>query len=155
MLLGLFLALGPLLIALGTHNWNIMEAVMPSDAEMQQTTNMVTGLFNTQGAENMFLVGTPTVQGSTISLPIQFTSPVSIPLTLKELTASISDQGVTVAQVQIQAPAEIPAGGTANITLVGTYTGAVPTNPQLAEGNIAFEVYGVTVSLQLLVGQGG
>jgi hypothetical protein len=156
MLLGLFLALGPLLISLGTHNWNIMAAVMPSDAEIQQTTDMVTGLFDTNAvSENMFSIGIPTIQGSTIQIPAQFNSPFNIPITIKELTASVSDQGVTIAQVQTAGAVEIPARGSANITLVGTYTGAVPTDPQFVGGNITFGFYGIDVQVQMSVGQEG
>jgi hypothetical protein len=158
MLLGILLSLGPLLIALGTHNWNIMAAVMPSDAELQQTTDMVTGLVDNTGfSANTFSIGLPTIQGNTLRVPTQFTSPFKIPITLKSLTVSVSDQGATIAQLQTEGSVEIPASGTASITFVGTYTGTtLPTNPQISGvDNMTIEVYGITISAQLSSIQGG
>jgi len=155
MLLGILLSVGPLIIALGSHNWNIMAAVMPSDAEIKQSTDMVTGLFDNKGFENAFSIGLPTIQGNTLRVTTQFTSPFNFPITLNELVVSVSDQGATIAQARNEGVVEIPARGTANITFVGTYTGALPTNPQIQIDNLTVEFYGITVFAQMSSVQGG
>jgi len=158
MLLGILLSLGPLIISLGTHNWDIVAAVMPSDAELNQTQNLVTGLIDNQGfTADTFSLGSPTIQGNTIRVPAQFTSPFKIPITLESLTISVSDQGATIAQLRTESSVEIPAQGTVSITFVGTYTGTtLPTNPQISGiDNMTIEVYGITISARLSSVPGG
>lgn len=42
---------------------------------------------------------------------------------------------------------EIPAKGTAVFTLVGAIPAAPPSNPRMTAVSIAFEIYGITITL--------
>jgi len=154
-LLGIALAFGPLLIALGAHNWDIKAAVLPSDAEIKEIGDSVKGIFGGGFSENTFSIGSPTIVGNTVRVSVSFTSPFNIPIKIENVSASVSDQGVEIAQVQLANEVEVPAMATVNFTLVGTYTGGLPTNPQLSGADITFEFYGVTVQVHMSGGQGG
>lgn len=149
-LLGIALTIGPLLIALGAHDWDIKAAVVPSEAEIKGVEESVKGVFGEGFSENTFSISSPTVTGNTVKVSVQFTSPFNIPIKFKDLSASVSDQGREIARVQMQEDeVEVPAGATVNFTLVGTYTGAQPTNPQLSSADITFEFYGVTIQARM------
>jgi len=151
-LLGIALTLGPLLIAFGTHNWDIKAAVLPNENEMKQIENSVTGIFGGGPSENTFSIDSPTITGNRIEVPIHFTSPFNIPIKIKDISASVSN----LAQVQMEEEeVNVPAGATVNFVLAGTYTGMLPTNPQLSSADMTFEFYGVTVSARIVGGQGG
>jgi hypothetical protein len=138
------------------HNWNIAEAVLPSENEIKQIEESVTGLIGEGPSENTIHYSILPPTDSNIRVSIQFTSPLNVPIKIKDISASVSDQGVDIAQVQMQeAEVEVPARATVNFTLVGTYTGGLPTNPQLSLGDITLECYGITVQAQISGGQGG
>jgi hypothetical protein len=155
-LLGIALTIGPLLIALGTHNWDIKAAVLPNENEMKEIEDSVKGIFGGGPSENMFSIGSPTIVGNKLEVPVQFTSPFNIPIKIKDVLASVSDQGVNIAQIQMEEnEVEVLARATVNFTMGGTYTGGLPTNPQLSGVDITFEFYGVTVQAHMSGGQGG
>jgi hypothetical protein len=154
-LLGVFLAIGPLLAALGTHNWDIMAAVMPSQEEMNQTQNALTGLFG-GSLDNAVSVGTPELVGSTLRIPLTFNSPFNVPITITSLSSSITDGGTTIAQAQMaETQVNIETRGTGTITLAATYTGGIPSDPQLSGVNATFEIYGISVKLSMTTVWGG
>lgn len=124
---------------------------MPSQEEMDEITETISGLFGEGFSEDTFTLGTPTFSGNTIRIPVGFTSPLDLPVKITDLSFTISDQGVEVEMEETEV--EIPANGTVNFTLTGSYTGTPPTDPQLTDMNITFEMYGVTLQVQM--GQGG
>ncbi|MFQ6129626.1 MAG: hypothetical protein ACE5OT_02305 [Candidatus Hadarchaeaceae archaeon] len=154
-LLGIALFIGPFIAAFSAHGWDIQAAVMPSQAEMDEVKEMVTGLFGEGFSEDSFTLGTPTYSNNTISVTIGFTSPFKLPIKITDLSASISDQGVQVAQVQMEEEVEVPAEGTVNFTLIGSYTGAPLTDPEFTDASITFELYGVTLQVQMGGGRPG
>ncbi|MDI6884279.1 MAG: hypothetical protein QMD00_04020, partial [Hadesarchaea archaeon] len=60
-LLGLFLMIGPFIIALGSHNWDIQAAVLPSEAELGQVRETLSGILGGGG----FSENTLTIESST------------------------------------------------------------------------------------------
>lgn len=153
-LLGIALFVGPFIAAFAVHNWDFQATVMPSQEEMDELEETLSGLFGEGFSEDTFTLGTPTFSGNTIRIPVGFTSPLNLPVKITDLSFTISDQGVELAQVEMEeTEVEIPANGTVNFTLTGSYTGTPPTDPQPTDMNITFEAYGVT--LQMQVGQGG
>ncbi len=120
---------------------------MPSQEEMDEITETISELFGEGFSEDTFTLGTPTFSGNTIRIPVGFTSPLKLPVKITDLSFTISDQGVEVEMEETEV--EIPANGTVNFTLTGSYTGTPPTNPQLTDMNITFEVYGVTLQVQM------
>jgi hypothetical protein len=152
-LLGIALFVGPFIAALAVHNWDLQATVMPSQAEMNEIEKRVTGLFGEGFSEDTFTLGTPTFSDTTIRVTVGFTSPFKLPVKITDLSVSISDQGVQVGQVRMEeAEVEVPANGTVNFTLIGSYTGALPTDPQPTDMNITFEVYGVTFQVRMGAG---
>ncbi|TES83163.1 MAG: hypothetical protein E3J91_03625 [Hadesarchaea archaeon] len=153
-LLGIALFVGPFIAAFAVHNWDLKATVMPSQEEMDEITETISGLFGEGFSEDTFTIGTPTSSGNTIRIPVRLTSPLNLPIKITDLSLTMSDQGVEVAQVEMEeTEVEIPANGTVDFTLIGPYTGTLPTDPQPTDVNITFEAYGVT--LQMQVGQGG
>lgn len=153
-LLSISLMIGPLIAAFAVHNWDVKEAVM-GGTDMEEIGKSVESIIG-KVSENMFVVGSPTTSGNTIRIPIQFTSPAKFTITIKEITATVSDQGTEIGQVHLEEDeVEVPARGTVNFTLVGTYSGVPPTHPQLSEVEITLEAYGVTIQAQISGGKGG
>jgi len=152
-LLGIALFIGPFIAAFAAHNWDLQAAVMPSQEEMDEVKGRLTGLVAEGGfSENPLTFGDPIYSDTTISVTVGFTSPLKVPIKITDLSASISDQGVQVGQVQMQeTEVDVPAEGTVNFTLIGSYTG-FPTNPEPTDVNIAFELYGMTLQIQIEVG---
>ena len=152
-LLGIALFVGPFIAAFAVHNWDLQATVMPSQEEMDELKERLSGLFGEGFSEDTFTIGTPTSSGNTIRIPVRFTSPLNLPIKITDLSLTISDQDVEVAQVEMEeTEVEIPANGTVNFTLIGPYTGTLPTDPQFTDMNVTFEAYGVTLQVQM--GQG-
>ena len=153
-LLGIALFIGPFIAAFSAHNWDLQAAVMPSQAEMDEVNERLSGLVAEEGfSEDTFTLGDPTYSDTTIRVTVGFTSPLKIPIKITDLSASISDQGVQVAQVQMEEEeVNVPANGTANFTLIGSFTGEPPTDPEPTDVNITFELYGVTLQVQMEAG---
>ncbi len=150
-LLGIALFIGPFIAAFAAHDWDLQAAVIPSQEEMDEVNERLSGLVVEEGfSEDPLTFKDPTYSDTTIRVTVEFTSPLKIPIKITDLSASISDQGV---QVQMEeAEVDVPANGTANFTLVGSYTGDPLTNPEPTDVNITFELYGVTLQVQMEVG---
>ena len=149
-LLGIALAIGPLIIAIGMHDWDIKEAVLPSEAEIAQMQESVTGIFGGGITQNPFTPGDPIFSGTTVRMPMSFTSPLNIPVKITDISLKVIDQGVQVAQLHMeQEEVEVSARGTVNFTLIGSYTGDIPTDPQFTDMSITFEFYGLTAKMQI------
>ena len=149
-LLGIALFVGPFIAAFAVHNWDLQATVMPSQEEMDELKEMLSGLFGGGFSEDTFTLENPTYSGGKIRIPVRFTSPLNLPIKITDISLTISDQGVEVAQVEMEeTEIEIPANGTVNFTLIGPYTGTLPTNPQPADVNITLEAYGVTLQMQV------
>jgi len=148
-LLGIALFIGPFIAAFSAHNWDLQAAVMPSQAEMDEVKEMVTGLFGEGFSEDSFTLGTPTYPDNTIRVTVGFTSPLKLPIKITDFSLTISD----VAQMQMEeAEVEVPANGTVNLTFTGSYTRGVLTDPEPTDVNITFQLYGVTLQVQMEAG---
>ena len=153
-LLGIALFIGPFIAAFAVHNWDFKAALIPSQAEIDEVKGMLSGLFG-EGFSPPNILGYENI-GTTIRVTAEFTSPLKLPIKITDVFASISDQGVQVAQVQMEeAEVEVPANGTKSFTLVGSYTGGPLIDPQPTDMSMTFEFYGVTMQLQMQAEQGG
>ena len=104
----------------------------------------------------MFNVGTPSINGNTLSIPIAIESPFQMPITIKSFSASMSEGGSTVVQVSmVESDVTIAAGGSANITLSGQFTGDIPVNPTPSDISASIEVLGVTINVETSSFMGG
>ncbi len=149
-LLGIALLIGPILVALSANNWDIKAAVLPTEEEMNQVMDSVTGVFGGGFSQDTFVIGNPSVSGNKVSLLVSFKSPFNVPIKIIDVTITVADKGVQVGQLSMQdSVVEVPVNGTANLTLVGTLTGSYPTDPQFSIQSGTFEVYGVSVHLQM------
>ncbi len=155
-ILGIALAVGPILAVMAMYNFDIQAAFFPSDEEIAAVQNNLTGLFDTEGASDMFNVGTPSINGNTLSIPIAIESPFQMPITIKSFSASMSEGGSTVVQVSmVESDVTIAAGGSANITLSGQFTGDIPVNPTPSDISASIEVLGVTINVETSSFMGG
>ncbi len=149
-LLGIALFVGPFIAAFAVHNWDLQATVMPSQEEMDELKEMISGLLGEGFSEDTFILENPTYSGGKIRIPVRFTSPLNLPIKITDISLTVSDQGVEVAQVEMEeTELEIPANGTVNFTLIGPYTGTPLTDPQLTDMNITLEAYGVTLQMQV------
>lgn len=150
-LLGIALFIGPFIAAFAAHDWDIQAALVPSQAEIDEVNEQISGLVVEEGfSEDPLTFENLTYSDDTIMVPAKFTSPFRVPIKITDLSATISDQGV---QVQMEeAEIDVPANGTVNFTLIGSYTGDNLTHLDLTDVNITFELYGVTLQVQMGVG---
>jgi len=154
-LLGLALTIGPILIALGAHDWDVKKAVLPSDEEIRQISDQVTGIFGGGFSQETLTFGEPILSGNIIRLPVTFRSPLKVPIKITDFSVMVTDQGAQAIELQMEETGlDIPANGTAALTLVGSISGALPSNPKLAAISASLEVYGVTIQLHPSI-QGG
>lgn len=154
-LLGLALTIGPIIIAFGINNWDIKATVLPSDAELNQVTNQVKGVFGGGLSPDTFTHGNLTSDGNNVQLQVTFKSPLNVPIKITSISINVSNQGAQLTQLHMQeGVVDVPANGTANLTFVGSYSGTIPVNPQLS-ATATFETYGVTVQLNGVAIQGG
>jgi len=171
-LLGIALTIGPLLIALGTHNWDIKAAVLPSEAEIKEIEDSVKGIFGGGPSENTLSIGSPTPTGNnTFRVSITFASPFNIPIKITDFSGYVAcgdHPSVRLGQVSMQDDnVEIPPQGTRTITVIGTLTtggiqhladfhsGSLPSSIRPENMNVVFDIYGVSVQVRISVTQGG
>ncbi len=150
-LLGIALFIGPFIAAFAAHNWDIQAAFVPSQAQIDKVNEQISGLVVEEGfSEDPLTFDNLDYSDDTITVTGRFTSPFKVPIKITNLSASISDQGI---QVQMEEEeVAVPANGTGNFTLVGSYTGDNLTNPEPTDVNITFELYGVTLQIQMEAG---
>ncbi len=148
-LLGLALAIGPILIAFSMNNWDLRATVLPSDQELGQVQDQLTqSVFGGGISEDTLTYGSPITSGNNVTVPITFRSPLNISGTILSFDVGIDDQGIRVAELHLQdGPVHVPANGTVEFDLAGTYQGEMPANPQIGSLTVTFEVYGVTVRI--------
>lgn len=149
-LLGIALLIGPILVAFSMNNWDLRQTVLPSESEMSQVSESVSGLFGGGISQNPFEWQDPIVTGTTIRLPVKFTSPFNAPIKITDISATVSDQGVQIAELRMEEDeVEVSAKGTANFTLAGSFSGMPPVSPQFSRLTGNFEMYGLTVQIQM------
>lgn len=150
-LLGIALFIGPFIAAFAAHNWDFKAALVPSQAEIDEVNEQISGFVFEEGfSEDPLTFEDPTYSDTTIRVTTTFNSHFKIPIKIKDLSATISDHGVKVAQVQMEEEeVDVPANGTVNFTLVGSYTGDNLTDLERTDVNITFELYGVTLQVPM------
>jgi len=147
-LLGIALVVVPILMALAAHGWDVKEAVLPSEEEISQVTERVSGIFGGGFSKDTITFGDPVVSGSRITVLVTFRSPLKVPMKITDFSVTVSDVGAQPIQLQMQeSEVEIPANGAATFTLVGTVPAMPPQNPQMTGISCTFEVYGVSIHL--------
>jgi hypothetical protein len=160
-LLGIALFVGPFIAAFAMHNWNIVEAVLPSEAEMSGITERFEGL---SGApfENVELVGQQIV-GDNIELTIKFTSKIGFDLEIDEfsgnLTCALETPHAYLSVVRLKEPVVVMANSQAEIHLTANVTQATAhyatyhfgESPLVNIENLRFKIYGVTIDTTMSV----
>lgn len=171
-LLGLFLMIGPFIIALGSHNWDIQAAVLPSEAELGQVQETLSGILGGGGfSENTLTIESSTFDGTTIMVTLRFNSPFKFPIKIADLSGYVScgdHPGTRLSQVSMQEDSvEIPAEGTGTFTITGqptseglqhiinSHQGNIPSRVDFENVIITFEFYGVSVRFQITTAPGG
>ncbi|MEM3420787.1 MAG: hypothetical protein QW315_00815 [Candidatus Hadarchaeum sp.] len=146
-LLGIALVVVPILVAFSASNWDLKEAVLPSNQELSQISGRVGEIFGGGFSEDTIVLGQPTFSGNSVSVPATFKSPFKVPVKLEEFTLTVSDQGMQPIKLQMEEDElEIPANGTVTFNLVGAIPATPPSNPQVTDVSVTFEIYGVTIN---------
>jgi len=147
-LLGIALTLGPILIALGTRGWDIKAAVLPTESEIREVEDIISGVLGGDGfSESTMQIEDPLISGSMVSATVHLTSPLNVSMILKEFSGEIYDGDVRIGEINMEEEeVEIPPGGTVTFHLVGEFSGDPPQNPRVCIASIEFDVYGVTIT---------
>jgi hypothetical protein len=150
-LLGISLVVFPLLIALGMHNWDIMEAVFDRrglDEIKARSENFENSFFNNlwKQLENM--------EFRNITSPLRITKELTFPfsITITNLSLSVYDRGTDPHTLFVilnmeEENVEFAPGETMTVSLIGSFSG-FPTgenNLYLKEVKVSFEKLGVIV----------
>jgi len=153
-LLEIVLFVSPFLIAFGTHNWDIKAAVLPSDAEMEQIKEDVTGtLFGggSAGAPNLTFTPPSPPYGQEITIPVTFKSPFQFSMRITDISGRVSFGADTY---QLRLEDETVYIGTLenkNFNVIAEKT----TESGVENVVITFEFYGLTVQQQIGAMLGG
>ncbi|MGQ9787794.1 MAG: hypothetical protein ACUVQM_00540 [Candidatus Hadarchaeaceae archaeon] len=149
-LLGVALVVAPIIVALSARDWDLKDALLPSEQELSQVAESIGGIFGGGFSEDALSLSEPTLSGSSVRVQATFKSPFKAPVKLKELTLTVSGQGMQPIQLQMENDElEIPANGTATFALVGTVPAVPPSNPRVTAVSTTFEIYGITLNLSL------
>lgn len=147
-LLGVALFLGPIFISLGVNNWDPKAAVLPSQAELDQVTDAIKGVLGGGFSSDTLTLGSPSIVGNQVSLPMVFKSPFNIPVKIRSFSVSFQVDSQLVTLVMKESLVEVPAGGVVSFTLVGTYSGPLNVEPKFSEFAMNLEVLGIQVELK-------
>lgn len=154
-LLEIALFVGPFIAAFAMHDWNIMEAVLPSEAEMSGITERFQGL---SGApfENVEVVSQQIV-GDNLELVIRLTSKIGLDLEIDEfsgdLTCALETPHALLSVVRLKEPVVVVANSRVEIHLTANITQAVEhyttyhsgESPRVNLENFMFKIYGITI----------
>ena len=171
-LLGLALVIGPFIVALGMHNWDIQAAVLPGEAEINEIKGSLSGIFGGMPIEN-FTISNPTydINTSLITANIGFRSNMNLSITITDISGYATcgeHQGIRLGSISMQEQSVVvPARGNASLTATGTITvdgalhiatvhgGNLPANIGIENASITLEFYGLSVRIQMEQAQGG
>lgn len=150
-LLGLFFAIGPLVIAMGMHNWDIQKAVFDQES-LDEVMGQVSSALG--GGEIGSINPTPTdLQIDNVTNEVRLGLPFpSLPfsVTMTDLTFSSTIGG---ASLDLSMEAEnvlLVPGENTTVYLVGTLSGTpADTSFSLGDGNMTFEKLGVTITVAI------
>lgn len=164
-LIGILLMVGPFLVALGMHNWNIVEAVVPSQAEMSQVQNALTGILGGGFSSETITIENYNFDMTSISATVRFNSPFTVPVKISGFSGYLScgdHPGTKLAQVSMQGGSvTIPENGSGTFTIVGqpttegiqhiidSHLGSFPNNVSFENVSAGIEIYGLTITIQV------
>ena len=147
-LLGIALVVVPLVVALAAADWDLKAAVLPSNEELNQAKSAVAGVIGGGISQDTLTWGSPTIVDSNLSVPVTLKSPFNVPIKITEAAVTANTGTQTIQLRMKEKEVEVPKNATVVITLVGTYSGMLPSNPQIA-GFMTIEVYGLTARIQV------
>lgn len=169
-LLGLALFIGPFIIAFGMHNWDWQATLLPSEAEMNQVMEMLSGITTGGFSADTLTFESPTSDDNNIRINVRFNSPLKIPVKFTGLSGHVTcgdHPGVRLGQMSMEGESvEIPAQGTGIFTVVGQLTteaighiadahgATLPSNIGFENATATFEFSGISVQVQISALQG-
>lgn len=162
-LLTVALWVGPIVAAFGSHGWNLKETLVPSQGQMRNVENHVEGLLGGgDTSENVFSVSDFKIDGSDLSMSINFSSPFAFDVTIEEFSGKITkEDDVLLKNFQLKNEVEARAGENSTLNLTGTLTSEgkkefesvsdnnLPSGASFSSGIFRFETSGVTVEFAL------
>lgn len=157
-LLSVALWVGPIVIAFGSHGWDLNETVLPSEEQRNNIQNRVENLLGEDNfSEGELTITGGSIEGNNVTLNVEFSSPFGFPLTIENFHAKVSDEkeGIIFATVRIDREIKIEKRGTGNFTLSGKLTEEgrdyenLPRRMRLSEGVFQFRSSGIQVEISI------
>lgn len=161
-LLSATLAIGPIFVAFNSNNWNLKETVMPQEGEIDEIKNRIESVLPDDFTEDAFFVKETSVDGSQLSITVEFTSPISNPITIEEFDLDIRDErDFLLGEIELKDETKVPEKGKATIYFSGSLTGKgeeiiqksyggnIPSNTSFSDGSLKVRTSGITVTVDL------
>jgi hypothetical protein len=149
-LLGIALFVGPFIAAFAAHDWDLRAAVMPSEEEMAEVQEALTGLFGRGVGNILTFGGIPPDAGQSFTVPVTFNSPFKFPVTITDLSGGISVANNTYRLRMERESEDVPKLENKTFNVIG-----VLTTEDAGEIVLTFEGYGLTVRLRAVAEPGG
>jgi len=166
-LLSLGLTVGPIVAAFSANGWDPKATLLGSsnpietqfgDLQNLNTQNMF-GNLDFGNLSNLSLTDLLSLlQGGSINVTIPVTSPLSFPITVKNISGNLvcKDHNVTLGRFQLVNEVQFPAHGSKVLTIAGSVNtsaaladvaahGGWPNNIGLENANLKLDIYGIVI----------
>jgi len=166
-LLSILLVVVPIVAAFAAHGWDPKATLLGSsnpvetqfgDLQNLNVENMI-GNVSLEDLSSLSLTDLLSVlQGRPITATAQVNSPLSFPITIKDVSGSLvcNDDGVILGNFRLTNAVEIPAHGSKVLSIAGTIDssgaladiwnhGGLPSNIGLQNVGLKLEIYGITL----------
>lgn len=150
-ILGISLAIGPILIVLGMHNFDIQAAFMPSEEDTAELTDSMSELVDVQGMGSLLTVGAYQPSGDGAIVEVTFNSPFEENVTVTDASGRVNT-GFGVYQLRLEDD-NVPIRGLESKDF--NIIGETSTGGDLEPLSVTFEVYGVSIQAWMSMEGGG
>ncbi len=157
------LLIGCILAAFATHGWDVQATLFAEDPTKtaKSLTDFGSGVPGGGGGSEFFKFNDVDISGDRVTVKLEVQSPLSMPITVKELSAEIPVGG-GIGMVSLPEPVKIPAKGQASLNLEGTMPDAgtvsdphAMENPAVRNMNMVLDISGIELKIKQPEGIGG
>lgn len=170
-LLSIALWVGPIAAAFAANNFDLKSTIIPSQQEMNDVKDQLEGIVGDEGfSEDSFNVESSEVDltSDQFEVVVSFTSPFTVPVTIKEFSGEIVDQqDYTLSTFHLKNEVSISAGGSGQLVFVGSltsdgkqriinvYGGNAPSDVSMTNATLKVRLYGISVEVTMEEESGG
>lgn len=157
-LLSIALWVGPIVSAFGSHNWDFVDTVAPSQSQLNDVEDRFSDLVDDSFSRDSFQVSESRIDGSNFSLTILFNSPFDFPVKIKKFEVVLSEGATEIGSMELVEDVEIGPIEKKNVHFSGTLTeegkahiqkGEIPKDVEITSGTMRLIAAGVTVEADL------